>query len=251
MPSASVPRPAAPARAPAGRRRGTATRPTTFIEPSSQRAREWAAHSRSDGQVRVQRCRVQRCRVRGRVHARAQVGYRVAMRISRRRVLQSLAAAGLLGIPSRAPARDLSRIAPGPFKPSRESLAAWQVPDWFRDAKFGIWAHWGPQSSVEAGDWYARNMYIEGSAQYKYHLETYGHPSKVGFKDVIPKWKAETLRSVHLMTPLQEGRRPLLHEHGGAPRQLRSLELRAHPLERRGHGPTPRRRRRVCRRRAP
>jgi alpha-L-fucosidase len=103
------------------------------------------------------------------------------MRISRRRVLQSLAAAGVLGIPGRAPARDLPRIAPGPFKPSRESLAAWQVPDWFRNAKFGIWAHWGPQSSVEAGDWYARNMYMEGSPQYKHHLETYGHPSKVGF----------------------------------------------------------------------
>ena len=122
------------------------------------------------------------------------------MRISRRRVLQSLAAAGFLGIPSRAPARDLPRIEPGPFKPSRESLAAWQVPDWFRNAKFGIWAHWGPQSSVEAGDWYARNMYMEGSAQYKHHLETYGHPSKIGFKDVIPKWKAERFDPSALMT---------------------------------------------------
>jgi alpha-L-fucosidase len=65
------------------------------------------------------------------------------------------------------------------------------VPEWFRDAKFGIWAHWGPQSSVEAGDWYARNMYIESERQYKYHLEHYGHPSKIGYKDLIPAWKGE------------------------------------------------------------
>jgi alpha-L-fucosidase len=73
----------------------------------------------------------------------------------------------------------------------RESLAAYRVPDWFRDAKFGIWAHWGPQSSVEAGDWYARNMYIQGERQYKYHLEHFGHPSKFGYKDLIPAWKGE------------------------------------------------------------
>ena len=62
-------------------------------------------------------------------------------------------------------------IAAGPFTNTPESLAAYRVPEWFRDAKFGIWAHWGPQSAVEAGDWYARNMYIQGERQYKYHLE--------------------------------------------------------------------------------
>lgn len=65
------------------------------------------------------------------------------------------------------------------------------MPDWFRDAKFGIWAHWGPQCQPECGDWYARGMYQEGSDQYKYHVEKYGHPSKFGFKDVINEWKAE------------------------------------------------------------
>ena len=63
-----------------------------------------------------------------------------------------------------------AKIARGPFQASRESLATYRVPEWFRDAKFGIWAHWGPQSSVEDGDWYARNMYIQTQAQYKYHL---------------------------------------------------------------------------------
>jgi len=73
------------------------------------------------------------------------------------------------------------------------------VPQWFRDAKFGIWAHWGPQSAAEAGDWYARNMYIEGSEQYKYHLAHYGHPSKFGFKDIIPTWKAEAFDPHYLV----------------------------------------------------
>ncbi len=73
------------------------------------------------------------------------------------------------------------RIPPGPFSASRESLKAYVAPDWFRDAKFGIFCHWGPQSAAEYGDWYARRMYIEGEAQYKHHLEHYGHPSKTGF----------------------------------------------------------------------
>jgi len=81
--------------------------------------------------------------------------------------------------------------ASGPFKPDWDSLAQYQVPDWFRDAKFGIWAHWGPQCQPERGDWYARGMYQEGSDQYKYHVQKYGHPSKFGFKDVINEWKAE------------------------------------------------------------
>ena len=79
----------------------------------------------------------------------------------------------------------------GPFKPTWDSLQAYQTPQWFRNAKFGMWAHWGPQCEPEAGDWYARGMYMEGSRQYKYHLEKYGHPSKFGFKDIIHQWKAE------------------------------------------------------------
>jgi alpha-L-fucosidase len=79
----------------------------------------------------------------------------------------------------------------GPFLPNWNSLQQYQVPDWFRDAKFGIWAHWGPQCQPEYGDWYARSMYVEGSEDYKYHLNKYGHPSKAGFKEVIREWKAE------------------------------------------------------------
>ena len=77
------------------------------------------------------------------------------------------------------------------FKPTDESLSQYQYPQWFRDAKFGIWAHWGPQAVPRQGDWYAKNMYVEGSAQNKYHVTHYGTPSKFGYKDIIPLWKAE------------------------------------------------------------
>ena len=82
-------------------------------------------------------------------------------------------------------------IAPGEWQPTVESLSAWECPEWFRDAKFGIWAQWGPKCDPEDGDWYARNMYIEGSGQYKYNIDTRDHPSRWGFKDWIHEWKAE------------------------------------------------------------
>jgi alpha-L-fucosidase len=77
------------------------------------------------------------------------------------------------------------------FEASFESLRTYSAPEWFRDAKFGIWSHWGPQSVPMFGDWYARNMYIEGTPQYEYHLRHYGHPSKFGYKDLCALWKAE------------------------------------------------------------
>lgn len=92
------------------------------------------------------------------------------------------------------------RMAPGPFQPTWDSLGQYRVPDWFRDAKFGIWAHWGPQCEPEAGDWYARNMYEEGSRQYKIHLQKYGHPSKFGFKEVINIWRAENWNPEELVS---------------------------------------------------
>ena len=87
----------------------------------------------------------------------------------------------------------------GKFQPTWESLKHYQTPEWYRDAKFGIWAHWGPQCQPERGDWYARGMYEEGRDQYKFHLATYGHPSKFGFKDVIHQWKAENWNPEKLM----------------------------------------------------
>ena len=116
--------------------------------------------------------------------------------MERRKVIKNLVAALPTLLLSKALlAEDLignsAAIARGPFKPTWDSLKAYQTPDWFKDAKFGIWAHWGPQCQPERGDWYARKMYIEGSEQYKFHVEKFGHPSKFGFKDVINEWKAE------------------------------------------------------------
>jgi len=85
---------------------------------------------------------------------------------------------------------NLPPIAQGPFKADWNSLTNYQAPEWFRDAKFGIWAHWGPQCEPEHGDWYARNMYIPGQADWKSHRAEYGHQSTNGFKDVIHQWKA-------------------------------------------------------------
>lgn len=115
--------------------------------------------------------------------------------ITRRTALSALT--GALAT-ARAQNRPIA-IQRGPFQGTRESLKEYRAPEWFRNAKFGIWAHWGPQSAAEDGDWYARNMYIEGSEQYKYHVEHYGHPSKAGFKDVIPTFKADRWAPEHLM----------------------------------------------------
>jgi alpha-L-fucosidase len=131
------------------------------------------------------------------------------MNITRRQALGLIAGAipavGLRGAAAAAAPDSASRTPPGigpedgPFQPTRASLQGFQAPDWFRDAKFGMWAHWGPQSAVEYGDWYARLMYIQGTDQYNYHVEHYGHPSKFGFKDTIPMWKAEKFDPAHLI----------------------------------------------------
>jgi len=82
--------------------------------------------------------------------------------------------------------------AKGPFQPTWESLASgYRVPDWFRDAKLGIWSHWGPQCVPEFGDWYGRQMYQQGNPVYEHHLKTYGHPADFGFMQFIPRWTAQ------------------------------------------------------------
>ena len=99
-------------------------------------------------------------------------------------------------------AKELPPIAPGRFQPTDESLKQYQYPEWFRDAKFGFWSHWGPQAVPRHGDWYARKMYIADdihkktgqhkgpTGDYKDHVARYGHPSEKGYKDIIPLWTA-------------------------------------------------------------
>ena len=89
-------------------------------------------------------------------------------------------------VPLQAPIPNLA--GDGPFKPTWDSLLDYEAPEWYRDAKFGIWAHWTPQCVPEAGDWYARNMYVEGQRQYKYHLAHYGPASRFGYKDLCAQW---------------------------------------------------------------
>jgi alpha-L-fucosidase len=80
----------------------------------------------------------------------------------------------------------------GPFRPDWESLQKYQIPEWYQDAKFGIFIHWGIYSVPAFGnEWYPRNMYIPGSEEYKHHLATYGPQDKFGYKDFIPMFKAE------------------------------------------------------------
>ena len=101
---------------------------------------------------------------------------------------------------SSPPASPDYQIATGPFEPSWESLARnYRVPAWFRDAKFGIWAHWSAQSVPEQGDWYAREMYQQGSRKYKHHVATYGHPSKSGFMEIDHLWTADKWDPERLM----------------------------------------------------
>ena len=86
---------------------------------------------------------------------------------------------------------NLSQLFAQKFEPNWDSLKQYQCPEWFRDAKLGIFLHWGPHSVPAFDDWYGRNMYVQGHRTYEYHVKTYGHPSKFGFKDIISLWKAE------------------------------------------------------------
>jgi alpha-L-fucosidase len=122
-------------------------------------------------------------------------------KITRRRHLKLTAgAAAACWTSARAQQTSPRKIAPGPFQPTWESLVAnYKTPEWFRDAKFGMWAHWTAQCVPEQGDWYARRMYIQGDRAYDYHVKTFGHPSKVGFMEIDHLWKAEKWDPSRLM----------------------------------------------------
>ena len=89
------------------------------------------------------------------------------------------------GVPMESPIPDLG--GDGPYKPTWDSLLQYDAPEWYRDAKFGIWAHWSPQCVPEAGDWYARNMYIEGQAV-QVPAGTLWAALRFGYKDLCAQW---------------------------------------------------------------
>ncbi len=86
-------------------------------------------------------------------------------------------------------------IAKGPFEPTWESIEKNYPgePAWLREAKFGIWVHFGPQAAGESGDWYARNLYKTDKVAYKNHIKKYGHPSEAGYKEVLRDWNPTKL----------------------------------------------------------
>jgi alpha-L-fucosidase len=101
------------------------------------------------------------------------------------------------GVPMISPIPDLA--GDGPYKPDWDSLLQYESPEWYRDAKFGIWNHWSPQCVPEDGDWYARNMYMQGSPQNRFHLEHYGSPTLLGYKDLCAQWTLLNWRPSELM----------------------------------------------------
>lgn len=92
-------------------------------------------------------------------------------------------------------------ITSGPIKPTWESIETNYpgTPDWLREAKFGLWVHFGPQSAGQSGDWYARRLYIPGTSAYKNHLKNYGHPSQKGYKEVLRDWNPDKLDPAKLV----------------------------------------------------
>jgi|SRR5579871_874195 len=89
-------------------------------------------------------------------------------------------------------------VAQGPFKPDWQSLESYQVPDWYRDAKFGIFIHWGVYSVPAYGnEWYPRNMYMKKEPTFKHHVATFGPQNQFGYKDFIPRFTAERFDARH------------------------------------------------------
>jgi alpha-L-fucosidase len=85
---------------------------------------------------------------------------------------------------------------PKVYDPTWESLSQFEAPDWFRDAKFGLFIHWGPASAFPGNaGWPARHMYMQDGADwgqdYLLANQQFGHPSRFGYKDLIPMWTAE------------------------------------------------------------
>jgi alpha-L-fucosidase len=91
-----------------------------------------------------------------------------------------------------------TRIQQGPFASNWDSLQNYKIPAWYEDAKFGIFVHWGLYSvAAFNNEWYSRNMYQPDMPEFKHHIETYGPQTKFGYKDFIPRFKAERFDAKH------------------------------------------------------
>jgi alpha-L-fucosidase len=174
------------------------------------------------------------------------------MIISRRQALGVLAAtAPALRRASAQPSAEALEIAPGPFKGTRESLRDYRIPDWYRDAKFGIWAHWGPQSAPNTATGTPANMYIQGSSAVQLPREDLRPPVEVRFQGRDPHLEGREVRRRSPDGAVQEGRRKVLLQHGRASRQLRLVELEVSAEVERRRGGTEEGHRRSVRTRRP
>lgn len=106
-------------------------------------------------------------------------------------------------------ARQLAKVdrgdSSGPYRPNWESLKGIRVPEWFRDAKFGIFIHWGPYSVPGfLTEWYSRTMYDPSNVAFTYHRNVFGPQSKFGYKDFIPKFTAEKFDAAQWIALFQD-----------------------------------------------
>jgi len=111
-------------------------------------------------------------------------------------------------------------IGRGPFAPTWESLAGYQVPDWYLDAKFGIFIHWLAAAVPAYGtEWYPRTMYLDGTREYRHHRQVYGDQTRAGFKDFLPRFTAGRFDAADWMSLIRRaGARyvvPVAEHHDG------------------------------------
>lgn len=123
------------------------------------------------------------------------------------------------------------------FTPEWSSLCRYVAPEWFRDAKFGIWSHWNPQSVPGVSGWYARNMYNEGHPMANHHRRVYGHPSRFGYKDIIALWTGARFDPERLAALYRRAGARYLCALGAHHDNFDCWDSRHHPWNSVNHGP--------------
>ena len=144
-------------------------------------------------------------------------------------------------------AKQTCQNKPAAAKSKQTFTADWEslkqrnpAPEWFRDAKFGIYFHWGVYSVPAFGnEWYPRNMYDINSPEYRHHVKTYGEPNKFGYPDFVPMFKAEKFNADEWADLFKKAGQqfagPVAEHHDG----FSMWASKRHPLERQRYGPSP------------
>jgi hypothetical protein len=129
-------------------------------------------------------------------------------------------------------------IIPGPFEPTWESIEKNYpgTPAWLREAKLGIWVHFGPQAAGMSGDWYARKMYIPGSPAYNKHLKNPGTSIDRRLQGSAARLESEQARSGQTDGNLQSRQRAFPDRPGRASRQFRLVGFTLPTMEFDPHG---------------